>query len=210
MADQYMARPKNTLARRAQIVAGLRRVMAERGYERATIGLIARAARLTPGLVHYHFGSKQEVLLALVEDLTGRAQARIEARSAGAGEAPRDRLIAFLDALLATGPDARPEDVACWALVASEAIRQPEVRAVYGKWIREGTKRLAGIIGECRAAEGRPRTGARAMAAGLMAAVEGYFAIAAAVPGVVPAGSAARTVRRMATGLLSAPREERR
>ena len=47
-----MARPSNTEERRQQIVQGLLRVMAERGYERASIAEIARAAGLTPGLVH--------------------------------------------------------------------------------------------------------------------------------------------------------------
>ena len=58
-----MPRPSNTDARREQIVLGLQRVMAERGYEKATVSAIAQAAGLTPGLVHYHFKNKQEMLL---------------------------------------------------------------------------------------------------------------------------------------------------
>ena len=56
-----MARPSNTEERRQQIVEGLLRVMAERGYERASIAEIAKAAGLSPGLVHYHFTEKQEL-----------------------------------------------------------------------------------------------------------------------------------------------------
>ena len=40
--------------------------MADRGYERASVTAIAKAAGLTPGLVHYHFHNKKEILLALV------------------------------------------------------------------------------------------------------------------------------------------------
>ena len=73
-----MARPVNTHLRRAQIVDGLQQVMAERGYARASITAIGKAAGLSPGLVHYHFGSKQEVLLALVDRLSARLEERLE------------------------------------------------------------------------------------------------------------------------------------
>jgi len=40
------------------------------------------------------------------------------------------------------------------------------------------------------------------VAAGLFAAIQGYFVLAASVPGLVPPGSAASTVKSMAAGLL--------
>ena len=36
--------------------------MAKRGYDGASVADIAKAARLTPGLVHYHFKNKQELI----------------------------------------------------------------------------------------------------------------------------------------------------
>lgn len=53
-----MPRPSNTAERQEQIVLGLLEVMAERGYEKASVASIARAAELSPGLVHYHFQTK--------------------------------------------------------------------------------------------------------------------------------------------------------
>ena len=50
-----MARPRNTEERRRQIVDGLRLVMAENGYDGASVQAVAKAAGLTAGLVHYHF-----------------------------------------------------------------------------------------------------------------------------------------------------------
>ena len=55
--------------RRAQIVDGLMRVLPEHGYERASVARIAKAAGLSPGLVHHHFENKQAILLALGERL---------------------------------------------------------------------------------------------------------------------------------------------
>jgi len=66
-----MARPSNTEARRSQIVDGLVMVLSERGYERSSVQAIASAAGLSPGLVHYHFKNKLEILVELVERLDG-------------------------------------------------------------------------------------------------------------------------------------------
>lgn len=202
VTNQLMPRPSNTDARRGEIVDALRRVMAEHGYEGATVTRIAEAAGLAPGLVHYHFGSKDEVLLALVDDLTGRAEARMEERLAEAGDDPRARLAALLDALLATGRGSDPAAVACWTLVGADAIRHPAVRAAYQAFVTQTVARLRrALLTACRA-EGRSGAGAGAIAAGLMATVEGYFGLSAAVPGLVPPGTAAATAQRIAFGLL--------
>lgn len=194
-----MARPSNTEERRQQIVEGLLRVMAERGYERASIAEIARAAGLSPGLVHYHFTEKQEILLTLVEQLAGRVRERVKMRLERAKGGARAQVDAFLDAFLATGEDAAPSSVAAWVTISAEAVRQPEVRAAYEKVVRADLELLEELVG---AVIGRRR--ARAVAAGLFAAVQGYFVLSAAAPGLTPPGSAAGTVKRMAAGLLDA------
>jgi len=192
-----VARPSNTEERRQQIVQGLLRVMAERGYERASIAEIARAAGLSAGLVHYHFTQKQEVLLALVEQLAARSGERVRSRLERTKGGARAQVDAFLDAFLATGEDADPDAVAAWVTISAEAVRQPEVRAAYEKVVRADLAGLEELVG---AVIGRRR--ARVVAAGLFAAVQGYFVLAAAAPELIPAGSAASTVKRMAAGLL--------
>ncbi|HEY3497153.1 MAG TPA: helix-turn-helix domain-containing protein, partial [Polyangiaceae bacterium] len=67
-----MTRASNSAERRGQIVEGLLAVMAREGYEGASIQAIGRAAGLAPGLVHYHFDTKQEILVELIETLTRR------------------------------------------------------------------------------------------------------------------------------------------
>jgi TetR/AcrR family transcriptional repressor of bet genes len=193
-----MPRPSNTEERRQQIVGGLLKVMAERGYERASVGEIAKAAGLSPGLVHYHFSDKQEILLTLVEQLAATARQRVAARLARVKDADaRAKVDAFLDAFLATGGDADPAAVASWVTISAEAIRQPEVRAAYEKVVRADLEQLESLVA---AVAGRRK--ARALAAGLFAAVQGYFVLSASAPGLVPPGSAAGTVKRMAAGLL--------
>lgn len=101
-----MGRPSNTKERRAQIIDALLSTMAKEGYERATVNAIAREANLAPGLVHYHFTNKQEILVALVEQLVTRLDERVEARLEGASDAPRAKLYAVVDAYVALGPEA--------------------------------------------------------------------------------------------------------
>ncbi|GHG62385.1 TetR family transcriptional regulator [Comamonas sp. JC664] len=193
-----MPRPSNTEERRQQIVAGLLKVMSERGYERASVGEIAKAAGLSPGLVHYHFSDKQEILLTLVEQLAAQARQRVEAKLARVkGADARAHVDAFLEAFLATGDDAAPGAVASWVVISAEALRQPEVRAIYEQVVRADLERLTSLVA---AVTGKRK--APALAAGLFAAVQGYFVLSASVPGLVPAGSAASTVKRMAAGLL--------
>ncbi|NOJ80455.1 TetR family transcriptional regulator [Myxococcus xanthus] len=193
-----MPRPSNTEERRQQIVAGLLKVMSERGYERASVSEIAKAAGLSPGLVHYHFSGKQEILLALVEQLAAQARQRVATRLERVkGPDARARVDAFVEAFLATGDDAAPAAVASWVTISAEAIRQPEVRAIYEQVVRADLEHLTSLVA---AVVGRRK--APALAAGLFAAVQGYFVLAASVPGLVPAGSAASTVKRMAAGLM--------
>lgn len=198
-----MPRPANTEARREEIVAALLRVLAERGWAAATTAEIARAAGLAPGLVHYYFASKQEILLALVERLTATLEARFERRRLRAGDDPRARLFALLDAHVAQGDDADPAAVASWAAIGAEAGHQPEVREVYARAVGGQLDALDALVSATLRQEGREVRGARRIAAGLLAAIEGAYRIAASAPGVLPDGFAAPTIRRIAEGLLA-------
>ena len=183
-----MARPANTDQRRAEIVAALGRVMATTGYERATIALVAKEAGLGSGLVHYHFERKEEILLTLVDGLASLAEARIRARLAQA-QGPSARLDAAL--------------VACWALIGAEAVKSAEVRRPYERFIAALRDLLAGLVEASCQERGRSGLGSAAIAGALVALVEGYFALSAAVPDAIPSGSAAEMARRTAAGLIA-------
>ncbi len=198
-----MARPSNTAERREQIVEGLLEVMAKDGYERATIVAIGKAAGLTPGLVHYHFASKQEVLVALIARLSAQVDARYRARVESA-TTPLERLHAFIDAHLALGKDADPRAVVAWNVVGAEAVRQPEVRALYRKELARSLAEMGALVGACLEAVGRSGDEADDVAAALVSAIEGAYRIASAAPRGLPRGFAAPMVRRMAEALVGA------
>jgi TetR/AcrR family transcriptional repressor of bet genes len=202
-------RPPVTNERRAEIASALGRVMARHGYERASIAAVAKEAGLAPGLVHYHFESKAEILRELVQGLVRTARARIEERVAGAQTA-HERLDAFVDALLARGEGEDLDAAACWALVGAEAATQPDVRSLHAPFVAELWDELTLLLVRACHAEHRSADGAKALAAGIVATIEGYFALGAAAPHVIPVGSAAATTKKIVRGLVrSQPRKER-
>lgn len=91
-------RPRRTTAKgdrsRERIVAEATRVFARDGYRSGSLAAIAEASGLTlPGLLHY-FGSKAELLLAVVTERDRRTEEFIEGRGA-----PGNALDTFVDAV---------------------------------------------------------------------------------------------------------------
>jgi TetR/AcrR family transcriptional regulator, transcriptional repressor of bet genes len=196
----------NTEHRRAAIVAAMLPVMAQHGYERATIQAIAREAGLTPGLIHYHFKSKQEILVELVKAIMEFARTRFERAASGATR-PIERLRAYIDARLGLGAGAGPDMVGAWVMVGAEAVRQPEVRALYEQAIAAELEVLAQLLHACLAERRRATEGAPALAAGLVAMMEGAFQLSSAAAGVMPAGYAADAAMAFASlSIAAAPR----
>lgn len=199
-----MPRPKNTEARRAQIVDGLLSVLSEQGYERATVSRIAAEAGLAPGLLHYHFANKQAVLLALVERLDGVFQRRFEARLPRAGSDPRRRLWACIDAHLSLEEDAEPATVAAWVMVGAEAVRQAEVRALYERSCARRRELLRELLAACLKEQGKSTRAAARLSAALLSFIEGAYQLAVSAPELLPAGSAAKSAREWVEAVLDA------
>lgn len=197
-----MPRPSNTQQRRAQIVDGMLTVMATTGYTRASIQAIARAAALSPGLLHYHFTSKEQILLAVIQAIEENLAARYAAR-AGSEPEPAEALEAWIDAHLEVDAAADPRQIACWVQLGSLALQSPTVGARYREAIESDSTTLRAIIDSWLHAAGRSSPDeAAAIAAALMAAVTGAYQLSLAAPALTPPGSAAAMVKRMSAGLL--------
>jgi TetR/AcrR family transcriptional repressor of bet genes len=199
-----MPRPSNTEERRMQIARGLLKVMAARGYDGASIADVARTAQLTPGLVHYHFKDKREILLVALADLAARHEERLADALARAADDPREQVRAFIEFHLGLGADADPEAVACWILLSGEALKEPRVAEGYEQAIASMTAHLTEVIARGIERSAFTCEDARAAAAALVATIHGYFVLAATARSVIPPGSAAVSARRMAAGLLGA------
>jgi TetR/AcrR family transcriptional repressor of bet genes len=197
-----MGRPSNREQRRVEILEAMVVVVARAGYERASIAEIAKEAGLTAGLLHYHFESKQEMLLALAAHLESALWARYRALSQAR---PEDRLGAFVDAHLALGPGSDPTAAACWAAITAEAVHLEEVRAV----VQRTTKAAIAELEELLAAEGKDP----ALAPAIYAAISGALLLSRAAPGAIRAGTAAGIIGELAAasrGPKDAPPRRRR
>lgn len=58
---------------RRRLLDAAERLLREQGYERTSIRAVNKAAGMNPAAVHYHFGSKQALVTALLEDRLRRA-----------------------------------------------------------------------------------------------------------------------------------------
>lgn len=183
-----MGRRPNTDQRRRQIIAALLAELAAVGYARASVRSIAARAGLAPGLVHYHFDSKEAILVALVEGLVEEAERRAQAAFAAA--TPAERLAAFVDARVGLGTGADPEAVSAWVMILGEASALPPVRERLRAWLAADRLRLERAF---RAA-GAPRP--KDCAAHLLAGVLGSFSLHALAVEGLPPGHAARQLHR--------------
>jgi len=178
------------------------KVMAKRGYDGASVADIAKAARLTPGLVHYHFKNKQEILLAALRGLVARHDSDLEARLGKAGGDPIAEVAAFIDFHLGLGADADAEALACWILLSGEALREPKVRIKFENALKATVERLVQVIRRGVEQRAFACDAVEAASSALVAAIQGYFVLAATARKIIPRGSAAASAKQMAAGLL--------
>lgn len=108
----------------ANISSKLLLTIAEHGYAKATIQVIAIKAGIALGLLHYHFNTKVEILVELVKALAEKFAARDAALSASA-VSPEEYLFAYVNARPAKGEGENPAVVGAWVVIGSEAVRMP-------------------------------------------------------------------------------------
>jgi AcrR family transcriptional regulator len=87
---------ERTAETRARIVAAVLESVAEVGFQRTTASEIARRAGVTWGAVQHHFGGKDGMLVAVVEDSFNRFAARLESIPV-AGTSLAKRASLFID-----------------------------------------------------------------------------------------------------------------
>jgi TetR/AcrR family transcriptional repressor of bet genes len=175
--------------------------MSTYGYHGASINKIAKEAALAPGLILYHFESKQDILLFVVDELVQSFQVRYESRLRKAGNDPHARVRAFIDAQLALGEDADETTVAAWVVIAAQAVQNDEVRTVYSRSTESRLRELEKLLHADRKARGVDARGVRRVAAAILSTIEGSFLLSCAAPGTLPRGYAAPAVREMVDAL---------
>ena len=73
-----MGRKSNADQRRSEIVWALYDCLAEQGHEKVSIKAIATRAGLPPGVIHYYFKSKEDIIADLASALVDRYSQRLD------------------------------------------------------------------------------------------------------------------------------------
>jgi AcrR family transcriptional regulator len=125
-----VGRPENADSdvTRRQILDAARACFSAQGYAATTTRMIADAAEVAPAAVYHHFGRKQDLMIAVHEDVSVRSQARIRQRTANAASA-REMVEGVLDVIIdfmAEEPGVTFFEVTAF----EEARRHPELSAI--------------------------------------------------------------------------------
>lgn len=188
-----MPRPSNTEQRRSEIVMAFLDVMASQGYAKATIAAIAEKAKLAPGLIHYHFKNKQELLLELIEQVSQLTLQRYQQNLEGA-RSPKEKLKAYIDARLAKGDVDTSAYVAAWVVIGTEAIRLEEVRHAYENALKQQQKIIEALLEEITH---KDKKSVKKMTGIIMAAIEGAFQLSVAAKNIMPKSYAAESLFKL-------------
>ncbi|MGU3432970.1 TetR/AcrR family transcriptional regulator [Actinomycetes bacterium M1A6_2h] len=65
--------PQDRAEKRTEIVTAATLLFADRGYEQTPMAQIARAAGVTPNTIYWYFRDKDDVLIAVLDDVVGDA-----------------------------------------------------------------------------------------------------------------------------------------
>jgi AcrR family transcriptional regulator len=136
-------------AGREALLRAARALMAERGLPRVTVREVAERAGVGPGLVHYYFGGKQELLRAVVGSVAGEMLERVR-KAASAPGTTEERLRGLLRAsveALAADPYA-PRLVVEQVLFGEDAV----IDAFAERFAGPNLAAIQGLLAEGRAA----------------------------------------------------------
>ena len=120
-----MTKHRSADERYVQILKAAKICFLEKGYFATRVDEIARQAGLSKGGVYFHFKSKREIFLALVEEEYSRAMTVIDSVTMGEGDA-LEKLLTLADhftRVFETGDEPK-----FLVVIGEMALRDPEVR----------------------------------------------------------------------------------
>jgi AcrR family transcriptional regulator len=145
MTNAQERKAQERQARRRRIQDAARTVFSERGYQGASIELIARAAQLSVGAIYLYFRSKEDLYTSLVEDTLNLFD--VEMAELRETEAVSSRLQKTWN-LLVQWAQRDPEGPRILRLLAQPAIR-PQLSDEVVATVSAGIQRVQDHIGSC-------------------------------------------------------------
>ncbi|MEV6266845.1 helix-turn-helix domain-containing protein [Kribbella sp. NPDC051936] len=126
-------------SKRQLIIETAERLFAEHGYDATSTARIAAEAGIPSGLVFYHFATKLDLLLAVVQERPAPSEVL---RSAARGRTVRRRLRAMVAAMA----EELENDRAARIIVFREAQGRPEIASRAAELFAEATDTIADVL----------------------------------------------------------------
>jgi AcrR family transcriptional regulator len=188
---------------RARILDAAVRRIAREGIDEVRIARIATDAGVSPALVHYHFDSREALLVEALEhsyELAGST------RAASAADGPAaDRLATMIDACLPF-PGEQRDDWLLWVELWLRAARHPELAATASNLYARLHEWFEGVLVEgITLGEFPATTDAAGLTDRLLAAIDGFGLRALIGDTAVPVERARAEVRAIAAEALGLP-----
>jgi AcrR family transcriptional regulator len=197
-----LTRKESAAATRERLLASAREVFVERGYHAASIYEIAERGGRTIGALYSHFGGKEGVFLALIDEHFAKQLEDYSARlPAGSGvEASAEIGGQFWSEFLERDPELVVLFIEFWSV----AMRDEEVRARLASSYRKLRAALAELIEEgARTMNVTLPASANEIAIVLDALIDGFALHQLADREQVPAGLITQALRWLLTGMAA-------
>ena len=134
-----MPRTVDRTARRAELISAAAGVFAERGVANTAVSDIVKAAGVAQGTFYLYFSSKDEAVLAVVEQIGAEMIAVMEAAVSGAGATAVEKLLGLRDVLTRFDEDST-------AVALADFIHRPENRALHDRLAEHLTPGLIPLV----------------------------------------------------------------
>ncbi|MEX2648190.1 MAG: SRPBCC family protein [Alphaproteobacteria bacterium] len=159
--------------RRLQLIEATVAVIGRRGYARMTLADVTDHARLSRGIANFYFKTKESLLLATLEHLTGEYAAAWRKALADAGPEAADRIDALIHSEFSPKV-CRRDRVAAWFAFWGEARTRKAYARVCTTTDEQYFRAVVGLVEELTKETGTD-IGAETIASGLCAMMDGFL-----------------------------------
>lgn len=141
--------PRSRENTRARLLAAASEVFAELGLEGASVEAICERAGFTRGAFYSNFGSKEELLLGLMQQVADQKLERVTERVRELGEdtSVRRSVAELVTRILDVGND-EPSGVVLMSEIRTNAMRDARLAQAYLGWEAAMVERVAEIIAD--------------------------------------------------------------
>lgn len=185
------------MSSRQNIATAMAELLPRYGYRGTSIKRLANHADLRPGLVHYYYKSKADILAVVIEQAAEQLHERID-QAVDCSASQDVQLDQWIDATLGLHRPPASASMATWCTVVAEAPAHPEIVSLVNDALATLQQSLEQVLGPLVADSDLQHA-----SASILSLVHGYWLLGRPAHSVIPTGSAAPAAKRLARSWFS-------